>query len=110
MTPQKLLAYYEKGYLTDQEVMNRFIELAMEQAPDTFAAFLADVPAEWLAELCERASVIPRPDELISIRPYCGLEPPDFEAIRAKEQEGKERYIAGLRAWKAYFDATDRPT
>lgn len=105
MTPQKLMAWYEKGYITGHEAVNRFIELAMEQVPDSFAAFLAETPAEWLAELRERTVVVPRPEELISIRPYCGTEPPDVDAMRAKEQEGKERYIAGLRVWKAYFDA-----
>lgn len=105
MTPRKLLALYERGVFSDQEAVNRFVELAMEQAPDTFAAFLTNVPEEWLAELRERTAVIPRPEELISVRPYCGLEPPNFEAMRAEEQKGKERYIAGLRTWEAYFES-----
>jgi hypothetical protein len=52
VTPQKLLAYYERGMFTDHEVLNRFIDLAVDLNPATFAtvAAAADVPGGELVQ------------------------------------------------------------
>ena len=104
MTPQKLLAYYERGMFTDHEVLNRFIDLAVDLNPATFATFAADVPAEWMDELREMSSQSP-PPRTFRVGSWCSAEPFDPEAWAAQQKAERERYVAGLRTWKAYFDA-----
>ena len=104
MTPQKLLALYEKGYFTDTEAVNLFIDMALDQDP---AKFAVGVPAEWLAVLRELSSQTP-PPRTIRLGSWCSAEPFDPVAWAAQEKAGRERYVAGLRTWKAYFDAADR--
>lgn len=103
VTPQKLLALYERGMFSDHEAASRLCDLAAEFEPATFAE-LVDVGL--LADIRERSAVIPHPGELIRVGSYCGVEPPDPVEEAARVQVERERYIAGLRAWKAYFDAT----
>ncbi len=98
MTPQKLLAWYEKGTITDTEAVNRLINLALEQDP---AAFATDVPAEWLAELREMSSRTPPPRTFRLVSRAGPFNPEEWAA----EQE---RYVAGLRTWKAYFESVER--
>lgn len=104
MTPQKVLAWYEEGRITAGDAVLRLCDLAAILDPATFAEL---VPAEWLADIRERTVNIPTLDEVLIIWGATWVGPP--VAYAAWEREAKERYVAGLRAWKAYFDTTDRP-
>lgn len=100
MTPEKILSAYERGILTSHEAIGKLCLLALEFDPATFATLL---PTEWLNYLRERTVRIPEPEEVIFLRSWCGGEP--SEQWLAEERAEKERYVAGLRTWKAYFDA-----
>lgn len=102
MTPQKLLAVYKKGGITDTEAVNLLVKLAVDQDPVGFAA---DVPAEWLTELRELSCRTP-PLRTFTFGSVCNAEPFDPEKWAAREKAEQERNAIGLRAWKAYFDAT----
>jgi hypothetical protein len=101
MTPQKLLADYEKGRITTTGAVNSLIHLAIGHDP---ASFVTDVPEEWLAELREMSSRNP-PPRTFTLASVCNAEPFDPEEEATREKAARERYVAGLKTWKAYFDA-----
>ncbi|MCU0702766.1 MAG: hypothetical protein MUF18_02115 [Fimbriiglobus sp.] len=90
MTPQRALAEYEHGRTTETEAVIDLCRLATEYAPATFAQLM---PAEWLTDIRKQTELLP--DVRRWFRP--GM-------TAAEVSRGTERYIAGLRAWKAYFD------
>lgn len=102
MTPQKVLALYERGVFATGEMCSRLCSLAADHNPATFSD---QVPPELLADIRERSALIPHPGELIRMGSYCGVEPPDPVEEAAREKAETERYIAGLRTWKAYFES-----
>jgi hypothetical protein len=103
MTPQKLLAWYEEGRITAMSAVIDLCELAADRDPATFAA---EVPAEWLDQLHEMSSRTPPPRtaRLVSV---CRAGPFDPEEWEAQQKAERERFVAGLKAWKAYFDSAD---
>jgi hypothetical protein len=102
VTPQKLLAYYERGIFVGGETVYRLCQLAKEYQPATFAE---QVPAEMMADIRERSGNIPKPEELLLVQSVCNDESWTLEKHEARQRAEKERYVAGLRAWKAYFDS-----
>ena len=102
MTPQQLVAWYQKGVITGHEAVNRLVKLVIDQAP---AGFAVELPAEWLADIREQSADIPNPDEMLLVESVCNDESWTPEKHAARQRAEKERYVAGLRVWKAYFDA-----
>jgi hypothetical protein len=90
MTPQGVLTDYHKGRTTETGAVIDLCLLATEHDPATFAQLM---PTEWLADVREQAELLPQ------VRRW--FRPGMSEAEWSREQE---RYVAGLRAWKAYFD------
>lgn len=100
VTPQKVLYRYEAGRITVGSAVIQVCQLASDQNPATFAESL---PSEWLTELRERTANIPTPEEIRIVWGVTWVGTP--EAYSVWEKAEQERYVAGLRAWKAYFDA-----
>ena len=105
MTPQKLLAYYERGMFVAGETVFRLCQLATEYHPATFAM---EVPTEMLADIRQQSQDIPKPDEMLIAQSVCNEESWTPEKHAATQRAEKERYIAGLRTWKAYFESVER--
>lgn len=105
VTPQKVLAGYESGRIVAGEAMFRLCHLAVEYDPATFAD---QMPAEWLADIRQRTADIPKPEEFRIFGSVCNAGPLDPAVEAAKEIAAKERYVAGLRTWKAYFESVGR--
>jgi hypothetical protein len=101
MSPQRLLAAYEEGQITAIHCIGRFCSFAVEVDPATFARLL---PEDWLAEIRDRTIRIPRPEELIVVSPVCNSTPIDPVEWANRNRLETERTVAGLQAWKAYFD------
>ena len=95
----RYVASYHRGVLTAVEVATRLVELAT-----TFdlASVAAETPDAVLAEVRGRTTDIPNPEDVIVFR-----FGPGFGQGTEEERAEQERYVAGLRTWKAYFDATD---
>ena len=102
MTPQKWLAWYDEGRITGHETVFRLVQAATDHDPTSFAEL---VPADTLTELRAKTVYIPTPDEFRIVRSVCRIGPFDAAEEAAKKLTEKERFVAGLRAWKAYFDA-----
>jgi hypothetical protein len=105
MTPQKLLGFYERGVFATGEMVSRLCSLAADHDP---ASFVDQVPPELLADVREQSAIIPKPEEVLSVHGGTYMRDLTAEEQAAKEereQQEKERFVAGLRAWKAYFDA-----
>jgi hypothetical protein len=108
VTPQKVLAWYEEGKITSCGAVLQFCGLAATLDPATFAEM---VPAEWLADIRERTVNIATPDNVRIVWGITWVGSPG--AYAAWEKAERERYVAGLRTWKAYFESverTDSPT
>lgn len=106
MTPQRLLTLYERGVIANGEMVYRICNLSAEFDPATFAD---QVPTERLADIRELTERIPKPENVLILQSVCRAEPADRAEDAARERHEKERYVAGLQAWKAYYDAADRP-
>ncbi len=100
MTPHRYLTSYDRGHLTASEVAERLINLVAEHPP---ADYGGDVPEPILDVIRRRTEVIPNPEEVIIFRfgPGYGKGTPE-------ERAEQERYVAGLRTWKAYFESVER--
>ncbi len=105
MTPQRLLAWYEAGQITANDAVGQLCRLAAETDPATFAELL---PAEWVDEVRAKTVRIPRPEEFFILRSVCNAGPYDPAEEVARERVEKERYVTGLRTWKAYFESVRR--
>jgi hypothetical protein len=99
-TPETVTASYERGILTKDEALFRLFILAIEFEP---AAFATQMPAEWLADIRERTRNIPTPEELLFL--FGGMWVGSMQEYAALKKSEKECYVAGLMAWKAYFDS-----
>lgn len=104
MTPQKLVTWYEEGRITAMSAVIDLCRLAADRDPATFAP---EVPAEWLAELREMSNQSP-PPRTVRLESVCSLEPFDSEKEAARKKAERERFVAGLQAWKEYFDVIAR--
>ena len=100
MTPQKVLAWYEEGRITATSAVIDLCQFAADRDPATLAEL---VPAEWLADIRERTVDIPTPDSVRIV--FGGTWVGSAEAYATWERAEKERYVAGLRTWKAYFES-----
>jgi hypothetical protein len=103
VTPQKVLDWYEQGRMVAGEAVCRLCDLATRYEPATFAE---SVPTEWLADIRDRTTNIPTPEQVRIV--FGGTCVGGAEAYKAWEKAEKERYVAGLRTWKAYFESVER--
>jgi hypothetical protein len=87
------------------ETVFRLCQLATEYHPVTFAL---EVPTEMLADIQEQSANIPNPDEILLVESVCNDESWTPERHAARQRAVKERYVAGLRTWKAYFESVER--
>lgn len=106
--PERLIRMWEEGKIGNSECESRLCELASRHPP---ASFADKVPAEFLDEIRERTVNIPRPEDLISI--FGGTvilaTQADVDAWHQEREARKVRYVEGLRAWKAYYEAVGSP-
>jgi hypothetical protein len=102
MTPQKIIPHYNLGLMPTGEATSKLVLAATEHDP---ASFAESMPEELLVALQEQSRQIPRPEEFFILRSVCENPPTDPEERAARDKAEKERYVTGLRTWKAYFDA-----
>ena len=93
----RYIDYYHRGVLTASEVATKIVELATSFDLATVAA---ETPKEILAQVGRRAVDIPNPEDVTVF-----LIGPGFVKGSQQEREAQERIIAGLRAWKSYFES-----
>lgn len=100
--PDRLLMMFEKGYITETELILFLVQSATEMAPERIVEVL---PPGWLAKIRERSAVPPEsPDQ-------CRV----FGSVRASEtfdadqsfREVSRRFHDGLWRWHRYFAEND---
>jgi hypothetical protein len=105
MTPQKVVAMYERGAITGHEAAMRLCDFAATLDPATFVQV---VPEELLRDIRERTADIPHPDQARRFAMGSYVSTLDPEAEKARVLAESRQYVAGLRTWKAYFESIGR--
>jgi hypothetical protein len=103
LTPDVILGAYRSARMHQCEVVSRLCKLATTADPSTFAS---QIPQRYLDEIRQLTEHITQPSELISL--FGGTlslrSEADVQEWHREQAEGRERYVAGLQAWKAYFE------
>ncbi|MEO2089364.1 MAG: hypothetical protein ABGY75_07695, partial [Gemmataceae bacterium] len=99
---QRIIADYQKGRITATEASLNLCEAVLKH---DVAGFAQDVPEQVLAMLREWAQQLPFVGRVYRLESTMYTTPPDPKERERRESEEMERRTAGLRTWKAYFDA-----